>query len=74
MSTILSIPEVEFMLEEVRCAPGEQGGTTMTITWRVAGVSKAGNDAVQTFFDSHWDWRMGSIERTYAEKLAKAGS
>jgi hypothetical protein len=71
MKTVLYIPDVEFMIEEVRCQPGADGGTTLIVTWRVAGLSEDGNDAVQAFFDNHWDMRMGMIEETYKRLLAK---
>jgi hypothetical protein len=65
MKSVLYIPDIEFMMEEVRCQPGPEGGTTAAVTWRVAGISEDGNDAVQGFFDSHWDKRMKMIEETY---------
>lgn len=71
MTTVLYIPDVEFMIEQVRCEATPTGGTTVTITWRVAGISAEGNDAVQAFFDQHWDMRMNMIETTYRDVLAK---
>ena len=72
MKTVLYLPDTEFMLEEIRCAPGNQGGTTMTVMWRVAGISAGGNAAVQGFFDQHWDMRMRMIEAFYRDRLENA--
>lgn len=70
MRTVFFIPATEFMVEEIRCAPGFSGGTTMAVTWRVAGISNESNAAVQGFFDNHWERRMDSIEKTYARILS----
>lgn len=57
------------MLEEARCTANARRGTTLTVTWRVAGISTAGNAAVQGFFDRHWQARMSMIERTYRDQI-----
>lgn len=72
MKTVLYIPDIEFMIEEATCIPRDDGGTELHVTWRVAGLSEAGNEAVQNFFDTHWDLRMESIARTYGTKLAES--
>jgi len=45
----------------------------MTLTWRVAGISKESNEGVQGFFDKYWDMRMDTIENTYNDLLGKPG-
>ena len=69
MTTVLSIPQTEFLLETLRCDPHPEGGTRVTVEWRVAGVSRESNGAVRDFFAKHWDARMASIEVTYRELL-----
>ena len=65
MKTVPFIPETELMIEELRCDPSPGGGTTMTVTWRAAGLPPDGNEAVQAFFDQSWDQRMAMLEESY---------
>lgn len=73
MKTVLYIPDVEFMIEEARCVASEDGGTVLEINWRVAGLSRDGNAAVQGFFDTHWEKRMERIEASYSRRAADEG-
>ncbi len=57
------------MIEELRCDPAPGGGTTMTVTWQVAGLPPGGNEAVQSFFDRHWDQRMARLEESFRIQL-----
>ncbi len=70
MKSVLYIPDTEFMIEEARCEPASDGGCILTVTWRVAGISRDGNEAVQGFFDKHWDMRMNMIKKSYQDLLA----
>lgn len=47
---ILFLPEIECLIEEIRCEEISPGETQVTITWRVAGLSEVGNGAVHRFF------------------------
>ncbi|MDH3196906.1 MAG: hypothetical protein OEO21_01565 [Candidatus Krumholzibacteria bacterium] len=73
MRTVLFIPEIECLIEEVRCERNGGGGTTMTVGWRVAGLSPEGNEAVQAFFDNHWSRRMSALEESYRARLCPRG-
>jgi hypothetical protein len=70
MKSVLYIPDFEFMIEEARCEPASEGGCILTVTWRVAGISRDGNEAVRGFFDKHWDMRMNMIKKSYDDLLA----
>jgi len=72
MKSVLYIPDTEFMIEKARCEVSPNGGTVLTVSWRVAGISKDGNDAVQAFFDQHWDMRMNMIKKSYEGLLSAA--
>ena len=71
IKTVLLIPEIEFMIEELRFDPAPEGGTTMHVTWRVAGLPPGGNEAVEAFFDRAWDHRMAMIEESYRSQLKR---
>ncbi len=70
MTTILSIPQTEFLIETMRCEAHPDGGTRVSVNWCVAGVSLESNNVVREFFARHWDARMARIEETYRELLA----
>ena len=65
MRNVYFINQVEFLVEQVHCKTGKNGGTVVNVVWYVAGTSVDGNQAVQGFFDQHWDARMQSLENTY---------
>ena len=45
-------PGIEFLINEMRCDSNPRGGTTLTVTWKVTGMTNDGNEAVRNFMDS----------------------
>ena len=69
MRNVYFISQVEFMVEQVHCKTGKNGGTVVNVVWYVTGTSEDGNQAVQGFFDKYWDARMQRLEKTYKTSL-----
>ena len=45
-------PGIKFQVSEYRCVSNPNGGTTLTATWKVTGMTSEGNEAVRNFMDS----------------------
>ena len=71
MRNVYFINQVEFMVEQIHCKTGKNGGTVVSVVWYVAGTSEHGNQAVQSFFDKSWDGRMQRLEKTYITLLSQ---
>ena len=71
LNNIYFIADTEFMIEQVQCKVGKNGGTLVNVIWRVAGISEESNQAVQGFFDQNWDARMQRLEDTYRTRLTR---
>jgi len=49
---VLFIPDTEFLVGENRFKANQNGGTDVTISWRVVGITEEGNEAVMEYANS----------------------
>lgn len=45
---------VELLVREIQCKPNTKGGSDITVSWRVIGLSPHANESVQSFMDNRF--------------------
>lgn len=65
-------PDVELLVEEIRCVANPHGGTIATIKWSVAGLTEDGNERVRKFMTEHFDEAMDRIQSAINAYLKKS--
>ena len=72
--SVLLMPDVEFMVNEIRLTRGpEEGTTAATVMWRIVGVSENANSATQEFLDHEglFEKQVDQMGMLFSEYLKK---